>query len=506
MQQRVGIIDLGSNTTRLIVLAYQHQNSFHLMDEVRETVRLAQGVGDNGLLQPQSIYRALEVMKMFHSFCQATGVQQIIAVATSALRDATNQDDFLRLLKQETGMDMRILDGEEEAYYGYLGVVNSTSINDGFIIDIGGGSTEISEVYRRTFNRAISQAVGVVRFTERYVHSDPISNKDFRALSSAAADAFASVEWLQAAPGRMLVGIGGTVRNLARIDQKRRDYPLERIHGYVLTRKALDNIIGMLRKKTLSERASISGLNSDRADVIIAGAVILYQLMEQGGFDDLMVGGQGLRDGLFYEHFLGHQRLPLFNDVRGFTVENLAHLYDYEQAHAEKVRELSLQLFDQLQPLHGYGPWERELLSYAALLHDIGVQVGYYDHHKHSAYILLNSSLPGFDHREVALLALLVRSHRKGSVPVGGYRAVLSNGDDERATRLGSLLRLAEYLERSKSQIVRDLRVEFEGNMVRVWLSVNADAAVELWNVNQRTGLFKKAFGRDIEVLAATEE
>lgn len=503
MQERIGVIDLGSNTTRLIVLAYQPQQSFRLIDEVRELVRLAEGIGDDGLLQPQAIYRAIEALKMFATLCRATSVQKVVAVGTSALRDATNQADFLRLLKQESGLDMRVLSEQEEAYYGFLGAINSMPVSDGFVIDIGGGSTEVAEIYRRTFGRWTSQPVGVVRLTERHVQSDPISAKDFRAVKQAAADTFASIEWLQAAPGRTLVGIGGTVRNLARIDQKRRNYPLERLHGYVLTLKALDSIIGMLRKKDLSEREDIPGLNSDRADVILSGAVILQQLMAQGNFEEILISGQGLRDGLFYEHFLGHQRLPLMNDVRGFTVQNLAHIYDYEAAHAAQVRDLSLSLFDQLQPLHGYGPWERELLSYAAILHDIGIQVGYYDHHKHSAYILVNTTLPGFTHREVALLALLVRSHRKGSVDVGEYRAVLADDDDARVAQLGSLLRLAEYLEESKSQVVSSLDVQIEESMVHVWLHTRGDATVELWNVNRRTGLFKKAFGRDIEIAAA---
>ena len=178
---------------------------------------------------------------------------------------------------------------------------------------------------------------------------------------------------------------------------------------------------------------------------------------------------------------------------------NLARLYAYEERHADKVRELSLSLFDQLTPLHGYGAWERELLGYAATVHDIGVAVGYYDHHKHGEYLVLNAALHGFSHREVALLAALVRCHRKGEVELSAYREILAAGDAERVARLAALLRLSEYLERSKSQVVQGLRVEI-GSPVRVQTWSGGDATVEIWDANRRAGLFQKAFGRGIEI------
>lgn len=501
MQERIGIIDLGSNTTRLVVMAYQRHLCFKLIDEVSETVRLAEGVGDDRILKPQPMYRAVEALKMFHTFCRATHVNHIIPVATSALREAANQAEFLHLLGQETDLRLRILSGEEEAYYGYLGVVNSLPFTDGVVVDIGGGSTEVTSVRGRAFSKSVSQQAGIVRFTERYVHSDPISKKDFRALERGAADIFKDIDWLQTEPGPMLVGLGGTVRNLARIDQKQRNYPLDRTHGYVLTRQGLDDIVDLLRRSNLSERENIPGLSRDRADVILAGAVILQQLMYQGDFAELMVSGQGLREGLFYEHFLEGQDPPLFTDMRSFSVQNLAHLSNYEPLHVAKVRDLSLSLFDQLQPLHGYGHWERELLTHAALLHDIGVQVGYYDHHKHSAYLVFNSGLLGFTHRELVLLALLARNHRKGFAPVDEYQAILADDDEERLSRLSALLRIAEYLERSKSQVVHDLHVELGADGVKVHVQAMGDATVEVWDANRRTNLFKKAFGKDIEIV-----
>jgi exopolyphosphatase/guanosine-5'-triphosphate,3'-diphosphate pyrophosphatase len=501
VQERIGVIDLGSNTTRLMVMGYTPHHSFRLLDEVRETVRLAEGIDADGRLKPAPMERGIEVMKLFHSFCRATGVQRIVPVATSAVRDATNQAEFLMRVERESGLKLRVLSTEEEAYYGYLGAANALDLRDAFLIDIGGGSTEVTAVRGRGFLRSFSAPAGAVRFSERFVRSDPISKSDFKALESAAAAIFAEVEWLSHTDGTSLVGIGGTIRTLVDIDQKSRHYSLDRVHCYSFSRERLEAIIEMLRGMNQRQREDVPGLSRDRADLILGGALIVQQLMQRGRFAEITVSGQGLREGIFYEHFLVGETPPLFADMRGFSVQNLARVYNYEAIHAAKVRELSLALFDQLRSLHGYGEWERELLGYAATLHDIGTVISYYDHHKHGAYLIINSALQGFNHREIALLALLVRYHRKGDVSVEHYRDALHSSDGVRIARLAALLRLAEYLERSKSQVIQSLQVEL-GDAIRVVVRTIGDATVEIWDANRSSGLFKKAFGKEIEVIS----
>jgi exopolyphosphatase/guanosine-5'-triphosphate,3'-diphosphate pyrophosphatase len=191
---------------------------------------------------------------------------------------------------------------------------------------------------------------------------------------------------------------------------------------------------------------------------------------------------------------------PIIPDLRAFAVENLARNYGYQQLQVAKVRELALSLFDQLRPLHGYGLWERELLIAAAMLHDIGVIVDYYDHHHHSAYIILSSSLPGYSHREVALIALLARFHRKGMVAADTLRGVLHGSDEQRVARLASLLRIAEYLERSKSQVVSGVRCTIGTGEVRIKVDSVGDATVEIWDANRRAALFRRAYGVDVVI------
>ena len=500
MQKRIGVIDLGSNTTRLIVMEYRPHHSFKLLDEVRDAVRLAEGIGEDGRLQPAAMQRGIETMRMFHSFCNATHVEQIVPVATSAVREASNQAEFLLAMEQEAGLKFRVFSGQEEAYYGYLGVANSLNISNAFLIDIGGGSTEVTMIRNRGFTQSFSQPLGALRATDRHIHSDPISTKDFKALDRAINASFANLKWFRNEDAE-LVGIGGTIRTLAEIDMQQRNYPLDRVHGYSYTLERLNEIVDTLRGMTVRQRIDQFGLNRDRADVILAGALILRRLMRQARFESISVGGHGLREGLFYERFLEGESPPLFADMRAFSVQNVAHNYNYEEAHSAKVREWALSLFDQLGSLHEYDGWERELLGYGATLHDIGVAVSYYDHHKHGAYLVLNSPLLGFTHREIIILASLVRYHRKGDVKVDEYRDILESDDTERISRLAALLRLAEHLERSKSQVIQSLRVEL-GNPIRVFTHTDGgDATVEIWDTNRQAGLFKKAFGRDVEIV-----
>ncbi len=500
---KIGIIDLGSNTTRLIVMAYEPGRCFKLVDEVSELARLAEGMDQDRMLQPTAIHRTVETLRMFESFCKSTGVEQIVAVGTSAIREASNQEQFWAALRAATPtLDLRVISAQQEAYYGYLGAVNALNLQHGFVFDTGGGSTQVVAVHDRKPTESFSVQAGVVRFTERYVKSDPISKGELRNLRAGAKEAFAGLSWLHRAPGLTLAGMGGTVRTLARMDQKQRSYPLDRLHGYVLARETVADLVEQLAQRSRRERERLPGLKSDRVDVILAGAVIVEALMERGGFSELLVSGQGVREGIFYSQFLQGAEPPLFDDPRGFSVLNLARLSGYLERHCQAVAAISLSLFDQLAPLHGFGPWERELLSYAATLHDIGVSIGYYDHHKHSEYLVHNASLLGFTHREICIIGALVRNHRKGQADLTPLRSVLEPGDERRIARLSALLRIAEYLERSKSQAVRSVRAEI-GEGVRILVEAEGDATIEIWDANRRAGLFRKAFEREIEIVAA---
>lgn len=499
---RVAIIDLGSNTARLVTLAYQPQQAFHLLDELRQVVRLSEGMHGSGIIQPEAFERGISALMSFRSYCDAAGITNVQATTTSAVRDAKNGEAFLIAARERARLELQILSGEEEAYYGTLAVANSLPLNDALVLDIGGGSAQLSLMQNRQFVRGRSWPLGAVRLTEAFLRADPPRKKEVRALMKHVGQTIS--DFGAPAQALPLVGMGGTIRNLAGMHHKRQEYPLDLLHGYFLPKDALEAIIQELLDKSLTQRRSISGLNTDRADIIIAGALTVKTFLEHYQAPGILISGQGLREGLFYPHLLPDLNPPLLPDVRAFSIQNLTKRYYDHVAHNAHVRKLALELFDQLAPLHGYGTFERDLLAAAAQLHDIGMAINYYDHHKHGLYLALSEALPGFTHREQVIIALLIRYHRKGKPDASAFEALLEPDDHERVTKLAALLRLAEYLERSKAQLVTEVRCHLSDGLVQIEAiaaaRTEADICVEIQETRRRSDLLEHAYGVNVKI------
>jgi exopolyphosphatase/guanosine-5'-triphosphate,3'-diphosphate pyrophosphatase len=498
-QQRIAIIDLGSNTARLIVMSAVTGYAYHLDDEIREVVRLRQGITRQGLSE-EAVGRALFTLRLFKRYCDSSQVDLIIPTATSAVREGANGALFVERVKREIGLSLRVLSGEDEAYYGTLGALNEVPLSEGYVLDIGGGSAQVSEVRGRRFVRGVSHPLGALALTERFVHHDPIDTAELRAICDEIDQYLDSVEWLQKRKKNSehhLVGLGGTIRNMAGMAASREGFPLSTLHGFVLGREALDENIHLLCTLPLKERQALNGLNSDRADIILPGALVLRAVMEHLQVEALTVSINGLREGLFLEHFWQHLSYPVIDDVRRFSVLNIGRVYNYNRRHANHVRFLAGCLFDQLGTLHGYGRAERELLDTAALLHDIGQLIGYPDHHLHSHALIANCGLPGFSPRETALIGLLTRYHRRGRPRVNGYELLLASGDEQLLMKLAALLRLAEFLERGRNATVEDVIASWDDETLRLTLIAEEYPAVEIWEAERNAAdLVERAFGR----------
>lgn len=497
--RRVAIVDLGSNSFRLVVFRYRFGGTFALTDEIREPVRLSAGMRD-GELQPDAIARGTAAVRAYAAFCRTTGVTDVVAAATSAIRDATNQAQVLAAFA-EAGLEARVLSTDEEAYYGYLGVVNSMDVEDGLFVDVGGGSAQVGRITRRALERSMSAPVGAVRMTEAFLPSARTKRGEIKALRRHVLGVLDDARWF-AADGLPLIGTGGTVRTLAAMAQRLSDHPLAEIHGYVLERTMLAQLIEELVARPVAQRSRIPGLKADRADIVLGGAVTIDAVMEFAGATAIEVCSEGLREGLFYERFLGASDPPLFADVRRASVMNVALRYGIDRAHTDHVALLATEIFDGTARagLHNGDAIEREWLWAAAMLHDIGVVVDYHDHHKHGFYLVLNAGLPGFSHRELALIALLVRAHRKSPPSYEWMRPLLEDGDDERYWRLAACLRLAEQLERDRAQLVRSVRIDVRGKTAALTLVSLEEPSVSLWSAGQEAPVFERAFGRRLAI------
>jgi exopolyphosphatase / guanosine-5'-triphosphate,3'-diphosphate pyrophosphatase len=504
--ERVAVIDMGSNSWRLVVFGYEPGTPWwSLVDEIREAVRIGAGLGasedgDQRELRPDRVELALHTAAVYSAFCRATGVKQIEALATSAIRDAANGEELLSEIERTTGLHARVISGGEEARYGWLAIANSTTVEDGFGLDIGGGSIQVLRIEGRGLAESESLRLGAVRVSERFLPGEKASPKQMKALRSHAAEKLGELGWWTG--GGRLVGIGGTIRNLAAAAMKRLDIPAIDVQGFMLTRDALEELIDELASRPASRRDQVRGIKYDRADVILGGALVLATALDEGGFDAIEVTEAGLREGAFFERLLGER--GLFEDVRAESVHNLAHRFGHDDDHDLHVWELSAAIYDGLAEagLHDYGAEERELLWAACILHDIGVAVDYDDHHRHSYYLILNAGLPGFTPRELVLIGLVARYHRKGEPDPSDLGDLAENGDDHRLRLLCGVIRLAEQLERSRDHAITGVRVAADDGTITLATDCDPtrDITVPIWAARRNADLLAEALGRDVEI------
>ncbi|MEW6582706.1 MAG: Ppx/GppA phosphatase family protein, partial [Actinomycetota bacterium] len=479
-ERRVAVVDLGSNTFRLVVFRHGPDGSHQLVDEIREVVRLSADQ-DGDRLGAEAVARARRTARLYAAFCRASHIDEVLAVATSAIREAANRDEVVQALRAE-GLPVRVIAAEDEARYAYLGVVNSTTMRDGIILDVGGGSAQLARVVGRDLRQTWSAPLGAVRMTAAFLPNGKPSRSDLKALRRHVEDNLARVGWAHLDEGR-LVGVGGSVRTLAAMAQKAVGYPLSEVHGYTLRRSALAELIEAMAELPARQRERLPGLKTDRADIMLAGALVVDSVMEHVGTDRMEVSAQGLREGVFFEWLLDGEDRPVIPDVRRAAVLNIARIYRYEEVHAHHVAHLATRILEELTALglDDGDEREREVLWAAGVLHDVGVLVDYNDHHKHSYYLVLNAGLPGFLHRELAMIALLVRSHRKAPPTPDPLGPVLPRGGDARLLRLASCLRIAEQLERGRTQVVTDVRCTLDGDTVRLGVVSTGDPSLAIW-------------------------
>jgi exopolyphosphatase / guanosine-5'-triphosphate,3'-diphosphate pyrophosphatase len=507
--REVAVIDLGSNSWRLVVFTFVAGGWWKRTDELYETVRIGAGMAANGQLSDEAIARGLETLTVFERFCASSGLgpDQIHAVATSAIRDATNRDEFLDAARRSAGLRIEVLSEEDEARLGYVAAVDTTTLEDGAVLELGGGSLQLVEVQGRLAGRLSSLPLGAVRTTEQLLPGvDPVKKRELQRASKQLRQALGDAEWLVNS-GERLVGIGGAVRNLASAVQHTVDegYDLG-VQGFLLTAEALEELVRTLAALPAGERGTVPGIKPGRGDIILAAALTIGAVLEHGGFEAIEVTEAGLREGLFFEReLLAGQQPPLFEDVRGSAVRNLAIQYEADLEHVEHVAALAAQMFDSLvdAALIDPAPGEGELLWAASMLHDVGMTISYDDHHKHSRYLIVSAGLPGFDPRERALIAQISRYHRKGAPKLGEMSPLAQPGDDELVARLATLVRLAEHLERGRDQSVRQVRLRTNGDGVDLHLDADGENLIlPRWSV-ERYGddeAFERVFGRRLVI------
>lgn len=498
--KRVGIIDIGSNSVRLVVVELGAEQSYRIFDELKETVRLGDDLESTGELKKIRMEKARKVLKMFKDLCDAIQVEEIIAVATAAVRTAKNRESFLAMIKERVGITVRVLSGEEEAHFAFWGVVNSVDFTDGLVMDIGGSSTELIWVQNRTIRQSASLPFGAITLTERFGLERQPSDERERALRAYLLEQYRSVSWLAATHQLLLIGVGGTFRNLGKIDRLRKSYPLETAHNYRMPAADIAEIYTILRGKSANQRKKIAGLSKDRADLILGATAAIAVLADTLDTAEIAVSGNGIREGLIFDCLLGGTPLC---DLLDFSINNIMTKFNLNKKHARHICGLIQSLFDQLTDLHGItAPGVTRLIKTAALLHDCGTQIRYYNHHEHSFYIILNSAINGLTHRELLLSAYIAASHRKDPVShPARYDKLLDRDDLTLIRKVGILLRIAESLDRGMTGTVREVRCELCGDTVIIRTLSEDDPELAIYHAMTAAKQFEKIYHKKLRIV-----
>lgn len=501
MQKKIAIIDLGSNSVRLVIFEIKSNGAFRLVDDISDTVRLSESMVDGKNLNDFAMRKALKTVKLFKKLCAAYHIpaRDIMAVATEAVRKADNKDQFLSMVSHATGIQFRLLSGDEEALYVYRAVAQTIDVPSGIIVDIGGGSTEIIRFANRSVIAHISLPIGSVVATEEFLDKDVIIPEKLARLEQHMHSVLSALDWLSAKPGETVIGLGGTIRNLSKIHRRQVNYPVDMTHNYQISVSDFCDLYEQLKNMDLEARKKVRGMSAKRADIIVGGLTVLKCICSAAGTSQLVVSGSGLREGVLFEAISQGRwnRKPV--DVLDDSLNNFMDLYDIRREHADHICALSLSLYDQLSPLHKMGAEERKLLKVAALLHDIGISVSYYGHPDHSFYMIMNARLNGLSHREIILSAAIAASHGKDRPRkdiLHPYQSVLRKTDMRTIEQLSLLLRIAECLDRSETGIVADVACQLGKNSVKLKTLCSGDAELELSLAGENGEEFRRLFKR----------
>ena len=446
---QLAVIDLGSNTARLAIFEVTGEGGLRTLYEVKEVPRLGKGVREDLSLSPAAMERGLATLTRFSRHLTVMGNPPTIAVATSAVRDAPNGSAFVERIARRTGILMRVISGEEEARLGYLGVASAWELDRDLIADLGGGSIQIASTRNGQLERSTSLPLGALRLTQEFLEHDPPKRRELEAAREYIQERLVATSLPRPSEKLRLFGVGGTIRCLARVAMELREYPVQRVHGYRLNRRDLEVLEGILLEMSSSQRREVPGISAARADVIIAGLLVVDGLLQRIDKDELLVTGHGIREGAAIERLA--IPVPASQEVLAFrSVTAAARAMGFSLIHGEQVRRLALTLFDRLQPRYGWTDDDRLVLSVAAWMHDVGAVIDPWHHPQHSAYLIRNLANLSLTDRDAVLASLVAYLHEGDEMPEGWaktWRAILTPDDLQVARQLGTIVYFAETLE-----------------------------------------------------------
>jgi exopolyphosphatase/guanosine-5'-triphosphate,3'-diphosphate pyrophosphatase len=506
---KIAAIDIGTNSIHMVVVAVSPQGGFEVIDREKNMVRLGMGMFGSMRLSDRAFNDGIEVIRRYCKLAESRGVDEILAVATSATREAENGSEFLDTIFRETGLLPRVISGTEEARLIFLAVRHSLDLGSQrtLVLDVGGGSVEVAVGTQNDVMLHQSLRLGVQRLLDRQGNSGPVNNRELYELQGYVQGASAEVVSTARQLGfERVVGTSGTIRTLGEAAHLAAGKgPWRSVNAQVAKRKDIRDLTRKLIEMDVPKRARTEGINEPRAETIHLGGILVCQLLEMLEAEEITLCDASLREGVIWDYLERHGMSPAthkpISDPRRRSVVELARKYERDDPREHHIAQLALEVFDQTAMLHGFADYERELLEFSALLHGIGRHISYHDRQLHSRYIVRHSALRGFDDHEIELLGLLVYYHRQ-TRPKKQHRRLskLSPQDLRLVKVLSAILRLVVALDRGHSQLVKRVRCAVTSSRLDIAIDGPGDLELELWAAREKLKPLSRALKMPITI------
>lgn len=506
ISKRLAAIDIGSNSVRLLVAEVAPDGTYRVLDDEKQTTRLATGLAATGLLREEAVTESLAALGRMKAIAEGFGAERLEVIATSAVREARNRRRFLNLVRDRVGLEVEVISSAEEGELSFTSVARHFDLRgiNAAVVDLGGGSAELVFAAGGAIEAVCSLPLGAVRVTESVIRSDPLSDADAIRLRRYIHGRLDKGIGTPAFVPHVMIGSGGTFTALAHMSMRQRGQTYPSVGGYELNRGAVRHLFEYLRRLPLRARRDVAGLHADRADIILAGLAVIERLMKYLRVNRLLVHDQGVRDGLILRmatRVFPHQPAGGDGSDSLAGVRQFAAACGYEQKHAEHVLHLAGSLFDQLQSPLKLPAEERFILEAAAVLHEVGYLINYEKHHRHSYHLILHGHVRGLSPQQRELVANVARYHRRAA-PKRRHEsfARLLPAEQEAVRRQSALLRVADGLDRTHTQRVRDVLCGWEKGLLTITAVAEQEPEVDLWGARAKGKLFEKVFGLQLRL------
>jgi exopolyphosphatase/guanosine-5'-triphosphate,3'-diphosphate pyrophosphatase len=501
--KKIGIIDIGSNSIRLVVFRVTPAKNFYVIEDVKESVRLGEGVNKTGQLKSKKMDLAFHTLQIFKGICDQHETDEIIAFATAAVRNASNSSELLESVEENLQMKVRVFSGEDEAYHSLLGAVNSLDIDEGLLIDMGGASTELVWFKNREIYKWESLNFGSITLAQVASVKGKLSSNCEIKLRQYIREEYEKLSWLKDLGDIPLVGVGGTIRNMGKVHSIMCEYPLNILHGYGLKDGDAYEIFDHIKTKNYEQKLELSGLSKSRADIFTGAMCAVVELLDYTAIERIIISGCGIREGVLYKK-LNEYGKRVDNVFESSLADTMEH-FSLSKENGERIYNIFTKIFQSLKPLHGIHEVEDKIIRIASYMGRVGVGISYYDHPLHSFYMIINSGLKGIKHRELLMSALIVSQQDNFNDLSKDYCDILGGNDIRVMQKLSVMLRISKIFNRVFLLDSNSLSVEITDESVIFYIENKELLEVQISRLMMSGKRFKEVFDRQLIVAKKAE-